>query len=265
MKTDRGNEVPMSRPIVTRYARFDVSTLNEAQVIDAIFARTAPLTPDEPHLVVTPNMNHVARLQASSEFASIYERARLILPDGWPVVRLANSLGTELTARATGSGITHTLAHMPGEGHRLFLVGGSTPASLEAASAVFRGNGWVVESEQAPVGWLGSADNLRVLAERVAAFRADLVLIGVGSPLQERVAVSLLDADGVTAVLMGVGASIDFVAGQAARRAPKWMQRLGIEWLHRILTDPARLLKRYVADVVPFLKVVRQSHAHSGQ
>ena len=53
-------------------------------------------------------------------------------------------------------------------------------------------------------------------------------------------------------------------AGQAARRAPVWMQRLGIEWFHRILTDPARLLKRYVGDVVPFLRVVRQSHASPG-
>ncbi|STZ26113.1 WecB/TagA/CpsF family glycosyl transferase [Mycolicibacterium aichiense] len=113
------------------------------------------------------------------------------------------------------------------------------------------------------MGWLGSADNMRELAARVAAFGADLVLIGVGSPLQERVAVSLLSAQGVTAVLMGVGASIDFIAGETARRAPKWMQRLGIEWLHRILTDPGRLLKRYVGDVVPFLRVVRQSHANS--
>lgn len=254
----------MSRPIVTRYARFDVSTLSEAQVIDAILTRTAPLTSGEAHLVVTPNMNHVARLQSSAEFASIYERACLILPDGWPVVRLAKSLGAGISTRATGSGITHTLAHMSGEGHRVFLVGGSTPASLESASAVFRGNGWLVESEQAPVGWLGSADNLRALAQRVAAFEADVVLIGVGSPLQERVAIRLLDADGVTAVLMGVGASIDFIAGQAARRAPVWMQRLGIEWFHRILTDPARLLKRYVGDVVPFLRVVRQSYASPG-
>ncbi|MEZ0358640.1 WecB/TagA/CpsF family glycosyltransferase [Mycobacterium sp. SA01] len=192
---------------------------------------------------------------------SIYERAELILADGWPVVRLARSLGAGISGRSTGSGITNTLAHTYGGGHRVFLVGGSTPASLDAASAVFRENGWLVESEQAPMGWLGLADNVRELAARVAAFDADLVLIGVGSPLQERVAVSLLGADGVTAVLMGVGASIDFIAGETARRAPKWMQRLGIEWFHRILTDPGRLLKRYVGDVVPFLRVVRQSHA----
>ena len=253
----------MPRPIVTRNARFNISEISEPEVIEAILTRNAPLTAGAAHLVVTPNMNHVARLQSSAELGSIYGRARLILADGWPVVRLAKSLGAGISGRSTGSGITHTLAHTDGGGHRIFLVGGSTPSSLEAASAVFRENGWLVESEQAPVGWLGSADNVRALAARVAAFNADLVLIGVGSPLQERVAVSLLDADGVTAVLMGVGASIDFVAGETARRAPRWMQRLGIEWLHRILTDPARLLKRYVGDVVPFLRVVRQSHASS--
>jgi len=255
----------MSRPIVTRYARFDVSQISEPEVIGAVLTRSAPLAAGAPHLIVTPNMNHIARLQSSAELGSIYGRAGLILADGWPVVRLARSLGAEISGRSTGSGITHTLAHTPGEGRRIFLVGGSTPSSLETASAVFRENGWLVESEQAPVGWLGSADNVRALAQRVAEFSADIVLVGVGSPLQERVAVSLLDAEGVTAVLMGVGASIDFVAGEAARRAPMWMQRLGIEWLHRILTDPARLLKRYVGDVVPFLKVVRQSHAGSGK
>jgi N-acetylglucosaminyldiphosphoundecaprenol N-acetyl-beta-D-mannosaminyltransferase len=253
----------MSRPIITRYARLNISRLSESQVIEAILARGAPLTPGTPHLIVTPNMNHVARLQSSSEFASLYERAGLILADGWPVVRLAKSLGAGISSRSTGSGITHTLAHTSGGGRRIFLVGGSTPSSLAAASEVFRDNGWLVESEQAPVGWLGSVDNVRALADRVAAFEADVVLLGVGSPLQERVAVSLLDAEGVTAVLMGVGASIDFVAGEEARRAPKWMQRVGIEWLHRILTDPARLLKRYVSDVVPFMQVVRQSRAGS--
>lgn len=251
----------MPQPIVTRYARFNISQLSESEVIEAILTRRAPLAAGVPHLVVTPNMNHIARLQSSAELARIYERAELILADGWPVVRLATSLGAEISGRSTGSGITQTLSHTPGEGRRIFLVGGSTPSSLNAASAVFSESGWLVESEQAPLGWLGSADNVRALAARVAAFKADLVLVGVGSPLQERVAVSLLDAEGVTAVLMGVGASIDFVAGQAARRAPKWMQRLGIEWLHRILIDPARLLKRYVGDVVPFLQVVRQSHA----
>ena len=206
-------------------------------MIEAILTRSAPLTSGVPHLVVTPNMNHVARLQSSAEFGSIYERAELVLADGWPVVRLANSLGARISGRATGSGITHTLAHTRGEGRRIFLVGGSTPASVEAASAVFRENGWLVESEQAPLGWLDSADNIAELARRVAAFEADVVLLGVGSPKQERVGMYLLDSPGVTAVLLGVGESIDFLAGEAAR-APKWMQRLGIEWFHRIVTDP---------------------------
>lgn len=249
------------QPIVTRYARFPITPLSESEVIEALLARSAPLTPGEAHLIVTPNMNHLARLQHSPEFGAIYRRADVFLADGWPVVRLANSLGARLGHRTTGSGIVATLAHTNGQGRRVFIVGGSTPESTEIASETFRRSGWLVEAEHAPFGWLDSDANLATLARRVADFNPDVVLLALGSPKQEQVGVRLLDTPGVTSVLLGVGASVDFLAGEVAR-APKWMQRMGIEWAHRILTDPSRLLKRYVGDVIPFLQVVRQSHGH---
>lgn len=247
------------RPLVTRFAQFHISALDEEQVVRAVLERTPPLGAGAPHLIVTPNMNHLARLQTSAPLGNAYGRADLILADGWPVVRLANSLGASITGRATGSGIVKRLATTAGQGSTIFLVGGSTPEATDTAAAVFRSRGWRVEAEHAPRGWLDDPGNIDELARRIASSEASVVLLGIGSPTQEILGARLLDEPGVTAIMLGVGASIDFLAGHT-RRAPAWMQRLGIEWLHRILTDPGRLLKRYVGDVLPFLRVARQSH-----
>ncbi|GAA1687122.1 WecB/TagA/CpsF family glycosyltransferase [Microbacterium sediminicola] len=247
-----------ARPLVTQNATFQISPFDEEQVVAALLDRTPPLDAGRPHLIVTPNMNHLARLQASAPLGAAYDRADMILADGWPVVRLANSLGAQITGRATGSGIVRRLADTPGEGRTIFLVGGSTPQATDTAAARFRSNGWLVETEHAPIGWLDDTANIDELAGRIAASQASIVLLGVGSPKQEILGATLLDAPGVTATMLGIGASIDFLAGHT-RRAPEWMQRLGIEWLHRIITDPARLLRRYAGDVVPFVRVARQS------
>ena len=249
-----------ARPIVTRHATFRVTATDEDAALRAVLERKPPLDAGRPHLVVTPNMNHLALLQKSPELGAAYERADLILADGWPVVRLAKRLGVATAGRVTGSGLVARLAATPGEGDTVFLVGGSTVESAAAAAAVFRDNGWTVHSEQAPVGWLDDDANVDALARRIVEAHADIVLLGVGSPRQEVLGMRLLDVPGNTAVMLGVGASIDFLAG-TTKRAPVWMQRLGVEWLHRIITDPGRLFARYAGDVLPFLRVVRQSTA----
>ncbi len=245
-------------PIVTRHASVVVSELDEDAVVRAILDRAVPLAAGAPHLVVTPNMNHVARLDTSPELAAAYDRAALILPDGWPVVRLARRLGADVSERVTGSGLVARLAGPRGHGRTIFLVGGSTAESTLRAARAFRDRGWNVLTEQAPLGWLDDVRNVEALTRRIVQARTDVVLLGVGSPKQELLGMRLLDAAGNTAVMLGVGASIDFVGG-TTRRAPRWMQKLGIEWLHRIITDPRRLLARYAGDLLPFLRIARQS------
>jgi N-acetylglucosaminyldiphosphoundecaprenol N-acetyl-beta-D-mannosaminyltransferase len=245
------------RPIVTRTARFDIAATDEAGVVDVLLHRRAPLEPGRPHLVVTPNMNHLAELQTSAVLGVAYAQSSMALADGWPVVRLARRLGVDIGERATGSGIVTLLAQTPGGRRRIFLIGGTTRASSDAAAAAFRAAGWVVAVEPAPLGWLERPENLQALATALTSFAPDIVLVGLGSPKQELLALRLMAAD-TSAVFLGVGASIDFLAG-VTRRAPRWMRRHGLEWLHRMLTDPGRLLGRYVGDLLPFLVVVRQS------
>jgi N-acetylglucosaminyldiphosphoundecaprenol N-acetyl-beta-D-mannosaminyltransferase len=78
----------------------------------------------------------------------------------------------------------------------------------------------------------------------------DIVFVGLGSPKQERLALRLRTALPAT-WWIGVGVSFSFVTG-AVRRAPKWMQVCGVEWLHRLFSEPRRLARRYLVDGLPF-------------
>jgi len=247
-----------AQPIVTATASFTIDALSEAEVVDLILSRRGALSAGSPRLVVTPNMNHLAMLQRSEMLGTAYRRADLHLADGWPVVSLARSLGSEVVDRTTGSGILERLAEVDAAGRRLFLIGGSSSDASRRAAARLASAGWNVRSNEASQAFLAHPDAPTVLAREIRAHRADLVLIGVGAVKQEALALQLMAAAGVPAVYLGVGAGVDFLAGEVAR-APRWMQAANLEFLHRMMTEPGRLVKRYIGDLPGFAGVVRRS------
>lgn len=245
-------------PFVTATSQFTVDNASEDAVVEMIMQRTGALSDAAPRLIVTPNMNHLAILERSAVLGEAYDRAALRLADGWPVVRLARMLGADIDDRTTGSGIVARLAAVEGAGRRVYVIGGSTADSHRRAVARFAAAGWRAAGHPASREWLSSHTSLEELVAELEQFQPDLVLIGVGAIKQEHLAVQLMDAAAVPAVYMGVGASIDFLAGQVAR-APHWARALHLEFLHRILMEPKRMVKRYVGDVPGYLAVVRRS------
>ena len=256
-------DAAVAAPIVTATAVFGIDALSEAQVVDMILTRNGLLSAGDAHLIVTPNMNHLALLEHSEALGAAYQRATLHLADGWPVVRLARALGENVADRTTGSGILDALAEVDGIGRRIFIVGGSSDDASRRAAARFRSAGWDVRSHQAPPEFMASRDAVDILSEAIRAHRSDVVVIGVGAVKQEVLATRLMSTAGASAVFIGVGAAIDFLAGEVAR-APRWMRRLHLEFLHRILSDPTRLAKRYAGDVGDYLRVARRSIAAAG-
>ncbi|MEV8358164.1 WecB/TagA/CpsF family glycosyltransferase [Microbacterium sp. NPDC076895] len=248
----------LPRPIVTTTVAFRIDAHTELDIIELLLTRGAPLAAGAPKLIVTPNMNHLAILQRSEELGEAYRRADLHLPDGWPVVRLAQLLGVEIIARTTGSGIVERLAKSPGEGRRILVIGGSTLASSERAAARLAEAGWSVRSHEASAEWLAREGSIAELATLADEFQPDIVLVGLGAIKQEVLALALMRESTAPAVYLGVGAAIDFLAGEVAR-APVWLQRLHLEFFHRILVRPGPMIRRYVGDVVPYFAVVRQS------
>ena len=207
--------------------------------------------------VFTPNVDHIVIGERNDRFRQAYQRVSLSLVDGTPVLWAARLLGRALPEKVSGSDLVLPLMGRAAErGWRVFLLGGATGAA-ETAAARLKAQfpPLVIVGIDAPMVDLGSplGDRLAV-ASRVAETKPDLVLVGFGAPKQEIFcdeAFELLKP----AVLVCVGAGIDFVAG-LVRRSPPWMSRWGLEWLFRLAQEPRRLAGRYLLRDPQFILIL---------
>lgn len=206
--------------------------------------------------IVTPNVDIVAAARRSRELRTIIDASDLVVADGAPLVWASRVAGTPLPARVAGSDLVWSLsAAAATRGLRIALLGGTpdgaarpTERAAEILEARYPGLK-TVGAWCPPMGFDRDASQWGSLVERIEAAAPDLVYVGLGFPKQEHVMVRLRSV-APKAWFLGCGASIDFIAGYR-RRAPRWMQRTGTEWLFRMLSEPRRLAKRYLRDDLP--------------
>jgi exopolysaccharide biosynthesis WecB/TagA/CpsF family protein len=203
--------------------------------------------------IITVNTDLLLQCTRDPELLAQYERADLRVADGLPLIWAARLQGTPLPDRVAGSDLVWLLADAAAKRQRsLFLLGGD-PGAAEGAAAQLR--------KRMPgiriVGWASPSISTTPTAAEVALVRAtlaeaqpDLIYFGLGSPKTERLISALVDQF-PAAWMVGVGISLSFMAGLVAR-APAWMQRAGLEWLHRLLQHPGRLARRYLIEDLPF-------------
>lgn len=175
-------------------------------------------------------------------------------------------LGKPLVARVAGSDLVPSVfeAASPHDPLRVFLLGAAPGVADRAAPLVEARYPAVrvVGAYGPPFGFeRDSAENDRIL-EMIRAAKPELLLVGVGAPKQELWVHR--HRDGIdAAVALCIGATIDFLAGEKAR-APRVLQRIGLEWLHRALTEPRRLVPRYARNAVEFPKLVLREWWENG-
>jgi N-acetylglucosaminyldiphosphoundecaprenol N-acetyl-beta-D-mannosaminyltransferase len=205
--------------------------------------------------VFTPNVDHVVLAERDARFRGAYERASLTLADGAPIVWASKLLGTPLPAKLSGSDLVIPIAQLAASrGWRVHLVGARPGAAQECATRLRALCGVNIVGVDDPWIDLANPDADAPLLARIRASRADLVFVALGAPKQE-IFCDRIRRDVEPAVIMGVGAGIDFIAGYV-RRAPAWVSNAGFEWLYRLAREPRRLWRRYLVQDLAFLGIL---------
>lgn len=203
--------------------------------------------------LVTPNLDVLHRVNADIDIRDLVEEADVRVADGTPLLWAAKIKQTPLKERVAGSDLVWSVAREAAANSiPVVLLGGNVGAADRAADRLRDIiPGISVTAYCPPFGFEKDPAALRSIEDAVAASPNSIVLCGLGFPKQERL-MSSLHQRFPRHWFLGVGASIDFIAGDF-KRAPKWMQRVGLEWFFRLIQEPRRLFRRYLIDDTPFL------------
>jgi N-acetylglucosaminyldiphosphoundecaprenol N-acetyl-beta-D-mannosaminyltransferase len=210
--------------------------------------------------VVTPNADHFVRLSRDPALAATYRGALLRLLDSRVVAKAARGLGLPAPPVVTGSDLTaRLLARLPR--HAPVTIIGLRPEYVPALRA--RYGLAALAHHNPPPDFERDRSAMRRAVRFVLDHPARLVFLALGSPRQELLAAAIRAEGAASGTGLCVGAGLDFLAG-AARRAPEWMQRAGLEWLHRLSADPARLARRYLRDDPPIFAMLLRERVRAG-
>ena len=238
-----------ARPRVT-VAGVDIDNVNAEETLSLI---DRWLDSSTPRAMAVVNAAKVAAATADEALRGALKRAHLVTADGMSVVWASRLLGTPLPERVTGIDTFEDLMwRAASRGLSVYLLGArdesvaGVVARLESSHPKLRVAGF-------RNGYF-SADEGEAVAKAIKESRADLLFVAMGSPRQDIWIDSNLAATGVRFAL-GVGGAFDHVSG-ISRRAPRWMQRSGLEWMYRFLREPRRLWRRYLIGNSVFMWLV---------
>jgi len=203
----------------------------------------------------TPNVDHIVVADRYAPFREAYGQADLSLCDGQPLVWASSLLGLRMPAKVSGADLFLPLMRLAARrGFRVFLLGGGPGVAEEAGRRLREEEGVLVVGALAPrIGLDGEEDEERVVAQ-LAEARPHLVIACLGSPKGELWIHRVRDRI-KPAVALSIGATLDFYVGRK-RRAPRWIQRTGLEWLFRLAQEPRRLARRYLIEDPRFLLIL---------
>lgn len=246
---------PPSAPSPT-IAFIDVDfTASEARLVeDAVRNRPADAAFA---YVVTPNVDHLVRLQRSrSDLWPAYRNAWMTLCDSRILARLARRQGFSLPV-FPGSDLTASMFDNVIRPHDRIAIVGGEPRAVEALA---RRHGLRdVRHHNPPMGFIHNDVEVARAIHFLTHARARYSFLAVGSPQQEILAYRVLRAGGATGIGFCVGASLDFLTG-VQDRAPALMQRMALEWLYRLGSNPRRFWRRYLVEGPEIFQIARAWH-----
>lgn len=205
--------------------------------------------------IFTPNVDHVVNVDSDDDFAHAYEKADLSIADGMPLVWASRILGQPLPERVAGSDLVGPLLELAGQRQwRVYFLGAGPGVADKAARIAKQKWNTNVVGTDAPMVNLKDAAQIDAIAQQLVDAKPDLVLMAFGAPKQELLIARIAERV-KPAVLLGIGASLDFIAG-TIKRAPAVMRKTGFEWLYRLSQEPGRLWKRYLVNDPKFVLIL---------
>jgi len=231
-------------------AGIDLARLTERGCLEHV---TTAAASGEGGWVVTVNLDHLRRLRRDASYRALCEPATLMVADGMPLVWATRLQGTPLPERVAGSTMLTSLSGAAAErGLSVFLLGGA-PGTADRAASLLKARYPTLRiggTYCPPMGFEQDPEQWRDINEAIAQAKPHIVFVALGSPKQERL-IEWCRKHHPGVWWLGVGVSFSFLCGEV-RRAPRWMQVMGVEWVHRLMQEPRRLARRYLLEGVPF-------------
>ncbi len=201
------------------------------------------------HYIVTPNADHLVKLERDSVFKEIYDNADMVVTDGTPLMWIMDSIGHPIEEKITGADMLPRVCEMAAaSGRSIYIVGAAKGVAGRASDILmekYEGLN-IIGSISPESGFENDKEQSAQVIKAINDVSPDILVFALGSPKQEKFIYEHRN-DMNFGVALPFGAAVDFAAG-SVRRAPIWMRRAGLEWLYRFMREPGRLFKRYFID-----------------
>lgn len=212
-------------------------------------------------VVVTPNVDHLMKLQHDVEFRDVYKAVDYRVCDSKILMYAAQFLGTPICDKISGSDLLPWFCDYNRENPdvKIYLLGAAPGVAKLAQQRINEriGREIIVEAHSPSYGFEKSPEECEAIIERINASSANVLVVGVGAPKQEKWIVKHREKLSTIKTFLAVGAAIDFEAGHKPR-SPEFVTELGLEWLYRTMSEPKRLWRRYLIEDMPFFGMVFQ-------
>ncbi len=206
-------------------------------------------------VLITPNIDHLVKLQNDKEFYEAYKQAEWIICDSRILYIFSKLIRKKIPEAIPGSSFFTAFYeyHSNDPSYKIFLLGAADGVAVKAMERINNkvGRNIVVGAHSPSYGFEKKQEECEELVQIVNESGANVLLVGVGAPKQEKWIMKYRNRMPNVDIFMALGATIDFEAG-TLKRAPILWQKIGMEWLYRCLKEPKRLFKRYFIDDIRF-------------
>lgn len=245
-----------SSPLRTQLVGVSIDCLTEAQSVDVLAVRSKD---GAGTFVVTVNLDHLRRCRKEIAYKELVSQADVVVADGMPLVWASRLQGgNQVPERVAGSSMMFSLCERAAkDGLSVFLLGGYPEEVAEEAGKALeiRYPGLKIAGTHCPAfGFEHDDEQMAAISDMLRSAAPDIVYVALGSPKQE-VLIQTMREVLPKAIWIGIGISLSFAIGDV-QRAPLWIQKLGLEWVHRLCQEPKRLFRRYIVDGIPFAVIL---------